>query len=70
MFNAVDDLSCADLQNVDTRSTAAKDELLILADLEQTNKQSTQGKNDSFYPGTAHPKKAWHTINIRLSVLA
>lgn len=44
MFNAVDDLSCADLQNIDSRSTAAKDELLILADLEQTNKQSTQVK--------------------------
>lgn len=57
MFNAVDNLSCADLQNIDTRSTATKDELFILADL-QTNKQSTQVENDSFNPGTAQPKKA------------
>lgn len=58
MFNAVDDLSCADLQNVDTRSTTAKDELLILADL-QTNKQSTQVKNDSFFTlEQVQPKKA------------
>lgn len=33
VFNAVDDLSCADLQNIDTGCTGAKNVLLIFADL-------------------------------------
>jgi len=34
MLNTVDNLPCADLQNVDTRFTSAKDVLFIVADLE------------------------------------
>lgn len=33
MLNTVHDLSSADLQNIDTRSTRAKDVLFIFADL-------------------------------------
>lgn len=39
MLNTVHDLPCADLQNIDTRSTSAKDVLFILADLKQINRQ-------------------------------
>lgn len=37
MLNTVNNLSRADLQNIDTRATSAKDELFIFADLKQTN---------------------------------
>lgn len=33
VFHTVDDLACADLQNIDTRSTCAENVLFILADL-------------------------------------
>lgn len=33
MLNAVNNLSSADLQDIDTRAAGAKDKLLILADL-------------------------------------
>lgn len=38
VFNAVDDLPCADLQNIDTRSTGAKNVILIFADLKNKNR--------------------------------
>lgn len=44
MLNAVNNLSRADLQNIDPRATSAKDELFILADLKQTNAKSKNEK--------------------------
>lgn len=39
MLDTVDDLPCADLQNIHTRSTRAKDVLLIFADLKHAHKK-------------------------------
>lgn len=37
MLNTVDNLPCADFQNIDTSSTSAKDEFLIFTDLKKTD---------------------------------
>lgn len=49
MLNTVNNLPRTDLQNIDMRATSAKDELLILADLKQSN-----AKNKNKYDGASH----------------
>lgn len=44
MFNAVNNLSSADLQNVDARSTRTKDVIFILADLKNVNWVQVRGE--------------------------
>lgn len=44
MFNAVNNLSSADLQNVDARSTRTKDVIFILADLKSVNWVQVRGE--------------------------
>lgn len=44
MFNAVNNLSSADLQNVDARSTRTKDVIFIFADLENVNWVEVRGE--------------------------
>lgn len=62
MFYTVDDLSCADLQNIDTRSTSAKDVFLIFADLE--NKRDwLKGKSDRFTVYQDYAWESWESPN-------
>lgn len=44
MFNAVNNLSSADLQNVDARSTRTKDVIFIFADLKNVNWVEVRGE--------------------------
>lgn len=44
MFNAVNNLSSADLQHVDARSTRTKDVIFILADLIKVNWAEVRGE--------------------------
>lgn len=44
MFNAVNNLSGADVQNVDARSTRTKDVIFIFADLENVNWVEVRGE--------------------------
>lgn len=65
MFNAVNNLSSADLQNVDARSTRTKDVIFILADLKNVNWVQVRGEALSLHVNNS----TLHLIELRLEIL-